>query len=202
MLGPMPDYRKWAGVQTCLNIITIRAIGCSFMPGQGKHLIVYLKVTLISIFFSILELWEYHHLVEHLLKYAISGLHIKIGERWKHIFCYKMKLKSFDPTNRGRKIGEDGSNISARYLVIISLGILFFFGTFYSYAGEAGAGIHIHSTVYSYAYSCVYICLHNYVYFAIIAICVHVRRCRYKSMYVYIYICIYIYTYIYIYKHV
>ena len=33
-LGPMPDYRKWAGDSPCLNIVSIRAIGCSFMPKQ------------------------------------------------------------------------------------------------------------------------------------------------------------------------
>ena len=53
------------------------------MPGQGKKLTFYLRVTPISIFFSILELWEYHHLVEHLLKYAISGLSTKFKEIWK-----------------------------------------------------------------------------------------------------------------------
>ena len=51
------------------------------MPKQGDNLNFYLKVTPISIFFSILELWEYHHpFVVHLLKYAISGLNIKIEE--------------------------------------------------------------------------------------------------------------------------
>jgi len=52
------------------------------MPGQGKHLIFYLKVTPISIFFSILELWEYQHLVEHLIKYALSGLNMKFKKSY------------------------------------------------------------------------------------------------------------------------
>ena len=50
------------------------------IDAQTRHTLNnFLDIPPVSIFLSILELWEYHHLVEHLLTYAISGLNLQNG---------------------------------------------------------------------------------------------------------------------------